>query len=125
MVAGIPGTGIGGIFYLLSVFVMPVNELIKTISGKSSRKRWRFVRSQVGLGLGIVGGFWATGLILGIFINQLAISLQPKLKGSHLAIHNILQMHPLEISLLTLFFVLINVQVLEVLLKFKRFAARD
>ena len=43
MFAGLPGTGIGGIFYLLLTLWMPVHELYLTARGRSSAERWRFI----------------------------------------------------------------------------------
>ena len=68
MVAGIPGAGIGGLFYLLSAFSLPFRLV---------RRRWRGERRpvagdgtwrQVGMALGIVGGIWLTGWMLGLIV---------------------------------------------------------
>ena len=55
MTAGLPGTGIGGIFYLLLAVYMPVCEFFKTLKGKTSLKRWGFITLQ----LSFVAGIWA------------------------------------------------------------------
>src|SRR3972149_51119 len=54
--AGMPGTGIGGFFYLLLAFLMPFAELHRTIVGKSSWKRGELVIRQVTIATGVVGG---------------------------------------------------------------------
>ena len=36
MVVGLPGTGIGGIFYILLAFMMPVREAFLSITGKGT-----------------------------------------------------------------------------------------
>ncbi len=72
MVAGIPGTGIGGIFYLMSAFCMPLREMTKLVRGKSNLMRWKFIVMQLGLASGIVMGFWITGWILAMVIPQKA-----------------------------------------------------
>lgn len=54
MNAGLPGTGLGGIFYLLLALVMPLHELYLTARGRSSRERWRLVLTQLGVALGII-----------------------------------------------------------------------
>src|SRR3989304_8544024 len=59
--AGMPGTGIGGFFYLLLAFLMPFAELHRTIVGKSSWKRWKLVIRQVTIATGVVGGVEAAG----------------------------------------------------------------
>ncbi len=46
MVVGVPGTGIGGLFYLLAAALMPVREAWLLARGKSSWARWRFIGRQ-------------------------------------------------------------------------------
>ena len=55
MTAGIPGVGLGGIFYLLLSLFMPVVELVQTMRGRSSRERWRAVTRQALMALVILG----------------------------------------------------------------------
>ena len=68
MFAGLPGTGIGGIFYLLLTIWMPINEAYLTIRGRSSLERWRFVAVRVSLFALVIAVMWAQVEILrGIF----------------------------------------------------------
>jgi hypothetical protein len=62
--AGLPGTGLGGLFYVVLALGMPVAELVATVRGRSSRRRWRFVLGQFGLGCAIVAAVVATVLVL-------------------------------------------------------------
>jgi hypothetical protein len=48
MTAGLPGTGIGGVFYLLLAVLMPFRELVRLVRGKSSRQRWAVIATQWG-----------------------------------------------------------------------------
>jgi hypothetical protein len=65
MNAGLPGTGIGGIFYLLSALWMPFHELYKTFRNKRQPQRLRLILVQSGMALGIIAGIWLTGWLLG------------------------------------------------------------
>jgi len=58
--AGLPGTGLGGLFYLVLAFWMPVAELPRTLRGRSSRARWRQIGAQFALAAGIVGAVVGT-----------------------------------------------------------------
>ena len=58
MTAGLPGTGIGGIFYLLLAVYMPVCEFFKTLQGKTTLKRWGVVTMQVFFVGGILSAMW-------------------------------------------------------------------
>jgi hypothetical protein len=72
MTPGMPGAGIGGIFYLLSAVLMPFRELYRTLRGRSSRARWLGVGRQVGLASMIGGSVWATGWFLGLLLRPRA-----------------------------------------------------
>ena len=58
--AGLPGTGLGGLFYLLLAFWMPVAELYATLRGRSSRARWRQLATHFALACAIVGAVVGT-----------------------------------------------------------------
>jgi hypothetical protein len=58
MTAGLPGTGIGGIFYLLLAVYMPVCEFFKTLQGRTTLKRWGGVTLQLTFVGGILGAMW-------------------------------------------------------------------
>lgn len=58
MTVGLPGTGIGGIFYILLSVSMPIVELFKSLNRQSSFRRWGFVILQVSFVAGIFGGIW-------------------------------------------------------------------
>lgn len=64
MNVGLPGTGLGGLFYLLTAFLMPVVEVVQTVRGRSTVERWRRVVIQAGLAAGILAGLWATAWTL-------------------------------------------------------------
>lgn len=60
MTAGLPGTGIGGLFFILSAFFMIVVELQRTIRGKSSLARWRMVGRQAAVAAAMVAAVTVT-----------------------------------------------------------------
>lgn len=64
MNVGLPGTGIGGLFYLLTALIMPIVELGNTLLGRSTLDRWKLVLRQVILASGVVLGLMATGWLL-------------------------------------------------------------
>lgn len=59
MFAGLPGTGLGGIFYALLVCWMPIRELWLMARGRNAPGRWALVAGQAALVLGIVAALWA------------------------------------------------------------------
>jgi hypothetical protein len=72
MTAGLPGTGIGGIFYLLLAFIMPVHELYLVCRGRSSWSRWRLIGVQLANASGIVGSLVLTGWLVQLGAGHLA-----------------------------------------------------
>lgn len=65
MFTGLPGTGIGGLFYLVTVVpTMVVVEIGRALSGRGSRRRALFVFRQALLSVTIVGVYLATGVLL-------------------------------------------------------------
>jgi len=108
MVAGLPGTGIGGCFFLLTALLMPVVELWRTVQGRSSLKQWGFVLQYCGMALGIMAAMWATGWLIGQALfavvkastSPAAAALEPR---------NFLGAPPVVFTLLTLTFVLLSV----------------
>src|SRR5438128_8466396 len=63
--AGLPGTGIGGIFYLASALAMPLREAYRRVRGRA-RGDWRVVAAQLAIAGGILGAMWLTGRLLGL-----------------------------------------------------------
>lgn len=68
MVVGMPGTGIGGLYYLIMIALMPLRELWLLTRGRSSLARWRFIAVQWAMVAGILGSLWLTmvGVRLGL-----------------------------------------------------------
>jgi hypothetical protein len=69
MTPGIPGLGLGGLFFIISALLAPIFELIQTIRGRSSRARWRLlVIRQAALAASIVlataAALWLFEMIL-------------------------------------------------------------
>ena len=52
--AGLPGTGLGGLMYIVLALAMPFHELVQTVRGRSSIERWKLVLRQTAIALGIV-----------------------------------------------------------------------
>jgi hypothetical protein len=66
MIAGLPGTGIGGLFYMLIALWMPVNEVIDIVLGRANSKNTQLVKSNLFLTLCIVVAVIATGWLAGL-----------------------------------------------------------
>ena len=56
MNVGLPGAGIGGIFYLLCALAMPVKEAFLTITIPRHKFRYRLIARQLSIAIGVVSG---------------------------------------------------------------------
>ena len=66
MTVGIPGAGIGGLFYILNALWMPFREARLAIQGRSSPERWELVKRQATIAIGILASLGVTGWVLGL-----------------------------------------------------------
>ena len=54
MFAGLPGVGVGTLFYILIAFWMPVREIPRVFQGTSSIDNWRLILRQMFYAVGII-----------------------------------------------------------------------
>lgn len=55
MVAGLPGVGLSGAFFIVSAFVMLPLEIMRTLRGRSSIARWATVLRHVATAITMIG----------------------------------------------------------------------
>ncbi len=61
MFAGLPGIGVGTLFYILMAFWMPVREIPRVIQGTSSKETWLLIVRQL---------FYAVGIIVTVMFGE-------------------------------------------------------
>jgi hypothetical protein len=64
MTVGLPGTGIGGLYYFVLVLLMPLRETWLTLRGRGSVERWKQVGVYWCFLLTILGVLWAESWLL-------------------------------------------------------------
>ncbi|MFC1709819.1 hypothetical protein ACFL2J_07190 [Candidatus Omnitrophota bacterium] len=113
MIAGVPGIGISGLFYLLSAFFMPFFELSATLRGRSSFKRWKLVTMHHFYFWGIILGSYAIIVLFEIALKHyFGIAIFPyKVDGQ---IPNILSIVPVVVTLSLLLTVLITARLIRI-----------
>ena len=72
MTAGVPGTGIGGLFYLVAALLLPLRGLMQRMRG--ARVPWPTLFRQMRLAVGVFLGIWATGWLLGFMVGPVAVT---------------------------------------------------
>ncbi|HSL69501.1 MAG TPA: hypothetical protein VK864_04625, partial [Longimicrobiales bacterium] len=103
MTAGLPGSGIGGLFYLIGAVAMPFRELARRLGGRP--RRGALVASQAALALSIIVALWATGWVLDWLIYGAAAGSGKRatsLANAYARIPHVFRMTSLLVSLGTL-----------------------
>lgn len=72
MTVGIPGAGIGGLFYLASALWMPVQESWNVVRGKSTQVRRALVARQFLLACGILLAMGGTAWLIETGLSMMA-----------------------------------------------------
>lgn len=68
MTAGLPGAGIGGLFYLAATISLPLRSLWRRVRGRSDSVTWRHQAHNVTMAAGIIAGLWVAGWMLGFVV---------------------------------------------------------
>lgn len=99
MIAGLPGTGIGGLYYLLIACYMPLHRAWRARNGDRHPEKERLVARHLPLTLGVVASMWATGLLLGVVLEAAAPAVAAS-AGARL--EAVMPVTPLVLTLATL-----------------------
>jgi tetratricopeptide (TPR) repeat protein len=112
MTAGVPGTGIGGMFYLVSALAMPLRQAYRSLRRRPSSGGWRVVAGQTAMAGAILAAIWVAGWLVGIAISASADILRPPqlLAGAHPG--SVVRTAALVLSAATLAAVLLGVELL-------------
>ena len=121
MIAGLPGTGIGGIFYLLLAIWMPIRQIWTESVKKTRPKGWKRITQHLFMTLCIIAGMTVTGLILGYIISNI---VKNSVTSVSQKVVNVLHVTPFIISIATLIFVFILIHLTRVFLRFKGLGLR-
>ena len=88
MIAGLPGTGIGGLFYLLASGWMALREGWSKLNKKRrDLSRSKVVKGQLVLGLIIIATMWAMGEAIGRLLMLVPTGVLLRLLGPHALSH--------------------------------------
>ena len=74
MFAGLPGIGVGTLFYVLTALLMPLVELTRLLRGDVSAARWRLVLTQFCCGVSVVLSVAAADRVLSIALQDRSIT---------------------------------------------------
>ena len=121
MFAGLPGIGVGTLFYVLMAVCMPFREMPRVFAGKSSLAQWQLIARQLFYATGIVATvMFAERLLLWILGQSKVAPFSPAaFLHEELGVRagDSLLAAPITASLLLLAGVLLSVEVLRVIVK--------
>jgi hypothetical protein len=116
--AGLPGFGLGGLFFLLSALIAPVGELVRTIRGQSSAGRWLQVCRQFAMALVMIVAIDAT---LRVMFAATSAAGGPGAPGaSPASVITVLPLAPFAITAALLATVLTVVKMMELIARARR-----
>ncbi len=118
MIAGLPGTGIGGLFYLIIALFMPIREFYFKIRNKDDVKRWQIVKKHYLLTIWIILGMLITGWLLGWLI-EIIIPTNNVISGNSGHVENVIRISTFLFTLITLIIVYLNIHVLRFIFRRK------
>jgi len=128
MQAGLPGAGLGGLFYLASALLMPFRALSKKWRQERDG-RMAEVRQQVLIAAGVLGAIWLTGWMLGLILTRTGMVALSASRGplSHLpgASSNIVRAATVMGGFVTLVVVLLLVELARLIFSRRRGEGRD
>ena len=119
MTVGVPGTGIGGLFYILAALLAPIRNLLlrRGVRGGNPGAMGRLFLLGMGVVLGIYVTGWLLGFVLGPAVSSAAVVGAKNL--SRPEIENFLRWSVLLASLFLLAAVLLMVQVARLIVRKK------
>ena len=109
MTAGVPGTGIGGLFYLVAALLLPLRGLMLRIRG--ARVPWPTLFRQMRLAVGVFLGIWATGWLLGFIVGPVAVRVAGRAEMLKWGFRSVVRWSALLAGLGALGVVLLSVEV--------------
>ncbi len=121
MTAGVPGTGLGGLFYILAALLLPFRSLVQTLRRK--RVNWGESLKLTALAIAVFLGIWVTGLFLGIILDPMAMTVEAAV-GVPIEVRavseNVLRWATVVAGFVTLSVVLLAVQVARLIARRKQ-----
>lgn len=119
MAAGIPGIGIGGLFYMLHALLLPLKGAWRAVNGKPVD--WRVLTKQAAIAAGVLLGIAAAAWLLSLW-RPLEVRSSPVAAAASgpAGTMRFLGSVTIFMSAITLAFVLVSVQVVRLLARKSR-----
>ena len=110
MTVGLPGAGIGGLFYLASTLLLPARSIVRRLRGRPDAASSRGQALIILFALGIIGTLWLAGWLLAFVVPDRMVTASPAL-ASGAATRTVIPLATFGIGVGTLAVVLIAVEI--------------
>lgn len=111
MTAGLPGAGIGGLFYLASTLLLPLRSLLRRARRKPDPVSLNQMAHSVLIAAGIIGALWMSGWLLGFIVPGEMLPQRQVAGAARPAARTIISMATMATALVTLAIILLAVEV--------------
>ena len=112
MNVGLPGTGLGGIFYLVGALMMPLLELSRFLIGQGNSKRLKVAIEQGAIALGMVAALLLTFLLIDTVSTHLRMA-RSEGEGIVAVVNLTGHMKPIVVTLVILVVLLVSVHIMQ------------
>ena len=115
MNAGLPGTGIAGIFYFFSIVALLLSEVWLLMRGKSRKKTWQYITPTLIITVGMIIAGWLTNFAIVWIVS----AYQQYIAGPGSMKYTLqIAVHPLLVPVILLFLVLMATQIIRLFHKY-------
>src|SRR5215207_10324596 len=111
MMPGVPGAGIGGLFYLASTLLLPFRSLMRRWRGPPDPVPSRQIWGNVAMAGGVIAGLWMVGWLLAFIVPDDVLRSHTASTGRTISARTILPVATFATSVATLFLVLGAVEI--------------
>lgn len=111
MTAGLPGAGIGGLFYLASTLALPFRSAWRRLRGRPDSVTLRQLVHSLTMALGIIGGLWLAGWLLAFVVPREMLRTPATVAVGGVMARTVLPAATLAAGVATLAFVLVVVEI--------------
>lgn len=110
MTVGLPGAGIGGLFYLASTLLLPMRSLTRRLRGRPDPLSRRQLAHSVLIAGGIIGALWVAGWLLVFVIPDEMLTGRAATGAGTASVKNAIPVAAFGVAVGTLVFVLLAVE---------------
>ena len=111
MTPGVPGAGIGGLFYIASTLLLPFRSLARRVRGQPDSQTAGQIAHSVAMAGGVIAAMSVTGWLLALLVPDELLRTVPTARGGTVRARTVLPVATFATAVVTLVAVLAAVEV--------------